>query len=352
MDPARQQPLPERGRRRRRALPLHARPSIRISPPACSRSPAPASATWWCGRSSATRCSLVDADCASQVTGLDQVPPAARASGSTAASSTWPRPPTRRSTSTTRTAADARGSCTRRATAGHAAAGIDNVLVTKSGDLMVAEDSYSNDPDAMDVCLITKANEVSRFLKITGDDASRRASEVVSIAFKPGRHAHVRRLAALQGHGHRCTRSAGRSGRDQATVYPDRTPTPTPRAHAVPAAPPRADARRPDRARSRRSGWRRRRSSATASRSAFTLDKAATVRVRITAKIGNRTKTLATVTRSAKRGPVDVADQGVQERREAAAVPPQGRQGDGRDPRHDAGRRPSRTFNRTVTLRQ
>ncbi len=34
----------------------------------------------------------------------------------------------------------------------------------------------------------------------------------------------------------------------------------------------------------------------------FTLDKAASVRVRVTAKVGNRTKTLATVTRSAQSG--------------------------------------------------
>ena len=33
--------------------------------------------------------------------------------------------------------------------------GVDNIHVSRSGDLFVAEDSYDGDPDAMDICLIT-----------------------------------------------------------------------------------------------------------------------------------------------------------------------------------------------------
>lgn len=66
--------------------------------------------------------------------------------------------------------------------------GVDNVVVTRSGDILVAEDSYTNDPDAMDVCLITPDRQVSRLLKLTGpqhhlpEDGQ---SETVSICFDP-----------------------------------------------------------------------------------------------------------------------------------------------------------------------
>ena len=46
--------------------------------------------------------------------------------------------------------------------------GIDNLHVSRSGDLFVAEDSYSGDPDAMDVCILTPGRRLSRFLKLTG----------------------------------------------------------------------------------------------------------------------------------------------------------------------------------------
>ena len=66
--------------------------------------------------------------------------------------------------------------------------GVDNLHVSRSGDLFVAEDSYTNDPDAMDVCIISPDREVSRFLKLTGaehhlPDAAE--SETVGLCFDP-----------------------------------------------------------------------------------------------------------------------------------------------------------------------
>ena len=72
--------------------------------------------------------------------------------------------------------------------------GVDNLHATRAGDLFVAEDSYDDDPDAMDVCLITPAREVSRFLKMTGrehfmPDAQ---SETVGVCFDPsGRRMYI-----------------------------------------------------------------------------------------------------------------------------------------------------------------
>ncbi|HWT91746.1 MAG TPA: alkaline phosphatase PhoX [Solirubrobacteraceae bacterium] len=66
--------------------------------------------------------------------------------------------------------------------------GVDNVHVSRSGDLFVAEDSYDNDPDAMDICLISPDRVVSRFLKLTGAGhflPGELASETVGITFDP-----------------------------------------------------------------------------------------------------------------------------------------------------------------------
>lgn len=66
--------------------------------------------------------------------------------------------------------------------------GVDNVHVSRSGDIFVAEDSYTNDPDAMDVCIITPDREVARFLKLTGPEhflPEEAQSETVSICFDP-----------------------------------------------------------------------------------------------------------------------------------------------------------------------
>ncbi|HST40081.1 MAG TPA: alkaline phosphatase PhoX, partial [Conexibacter sp.] len=65
--------------------------------------------------------------------------------------------------------------------------GVDSVVVSRSGDLFVAEDSYDADPDAMDVCLITPQGRISRFLKLTGEQHFLRGqqSEVVGLCFDP-----------------------------------------------------------------------------------------------------------------------------------------------------------------------
>ncbi len=66
--------------------------------------------------------------------------------------------------------------------------GVDNLHVSRSGDLFVAEDSYENDPDAMDVCIITPEREVSRFLKLTGSEhflPGPAQSETVGLTFDP-----------------------------------------------------------------------------------------------------------------------------------------------------------------------
>ncbi len=124
--------------------------------------------------------------------------------------------------------------------------GIDNVHVTKSGDLLIAEDSYDNDPDTMDVCLITKANEVSRFLKMTGD--AQKNSEVTGISFNP---AGDRMYIGSQRYGGTgmVFEITGPFRSDQATVYPDPTATPTPHATRRNPPPPHASP-------ASRSAWR------------------------------------------------------------------------------------------------
>lgn len=65
--------------------------------------------------------------------------------------------------------------------------GVDNVHVSRSGDVFVGEDSYTGDPDAMDVCMITTEGEVARFCKLTGNQhfVGGGQSETVGIAFDP-----------------------------------------------------------------------------------------------------------------------------------------------------------------------
>ncbi len=65
--------------------------------------------------------------------------------------------------------------------------GIDNLHVSRSGDLFVAEDSYTDDPDAMDVCIITPERKISRFLKLTGPGhfMAGAQSETIGITFDP-----------------------------------------------------------------------------------------------------------------------------------------------------------------------
>ncbi len=66
--------------------------------------------------------------------------------------------------------------------------GVDNVTVSQSGDVFVCEDSYDNDPDAMDVCMITREGEVARFVKLTGPEhflPGVAQSEITGVCFDP-----------------------------------------------------------------------------------------------------------------------------------------------------------------------
>ncbi len=66
--------------------------------------------------------------------------------------------------------------------------GVDNVTVSRSGDVFVCEDSYDNDPDAMDVCMITREGEVARFAKLTGPEhflPDIAESEITGVCFDP-----------------------------------------------------------------------------------------------------------------------------------------------------------------------
>lgn len=151
--------------------------------------------------------------------------------------------------------------------------GVDNIVVSRSGDLFVAEDSYSNDPDAMDLCIITPQREISRFLKLTGPEhrlPREGESETTGPCFDPS--------------GTRLYLSSQRGG-GFGILYeitgPFRQSRPTPR---TPGAPIGLTV--PKRARLR----------AFVGRGlpvALTLDAAATVHLKLTARAGKRTITLA-----------------------------------------------------------
>lgn len=66
--------------------------------------------------------------------------------------------------------------------------GVDNITVSRSGDLFVCEDSYDNDADAMDVCMISREGEVTRFAKFTGAEhflPGEAESEITGVTFSP-----------------------------------------------------------------------------------------------------------------------------------------------------------------------
>jgi hypothetical protein len=159
--------------------------------------------------------------------------------------------------------------------------GVDNVHVSRSGDIFVGEDSYSNDPDAMDVCLITPDREVSRFLKLTGPEhfLPQFQSETVGIAFDPS--------------GKRMYFGSQRGG-GVGIVYeitgPFRASRRVDPAPGVPIG--LAVAKRFDLRRFLRKGMP----------IAVTLDEAATLTVRLTVKAGRRTVTLVRTRRRFDRG--------------------------------------------------
>ena len=195
-----------------------------------------------------------------QVAGRRSGSRAARGSGSTPASSTSSRRPTRRSTSTTPhrqelsilyRAADVIGTPLTGSTTS-----TSRVPATSSSPRTYGA------PDPLDVCIITPEQRVSRFLKMTG--RPRRASEVVGITFDPsGTRFYVGSQRYL---------GAGASTRSRGPFrqIPGRTRRPRrsrPRRRPRPRCPrpPRrrdtdarraADAAAPDRHRRRRSGSR------------------------------------------------------------------------------------------------
>ncbi len=59
--------------------------------------------------------------------------------------------------------------------------GVDNVHVSRSGDLFVAEDTAQ--PEMLDICIISPEREVARFLSLTGNEHV--GSETVGITFDP-----------------------------------------------------------------------------------------------------------------------------------------------------------------------
>ena len=65
---------------------------------------------------------------------------------------------------------------------------VDNVTVSRSGDLFVGEDTTNSDDPGLDIGLITPDRQVSRFLKLTGNMhivAGEGRSEVTGVIFDP-----------------------------------------------------------------------------------------------------------------------------------------------------------------------
>ncbi len=161
--------------------------------------------------------------------------------------------------------------------------GVDNLHVSRSGDLFVAEDSYTNDPDAMDVCLITPDREVSRFLKLTGPEhffPGAGQSETTGLCFDPsGRRLY---LSSQRGAG---------LGILYEVTGPFRESAPVPPAPGIPLGiavlkqmPLRKFARK-------------------GLVVALTLDQTSTVSFKLTARSGKRTRVLARSVREIQQGP-------------------------------------------------
>jgi secreted PhoX family phosphatase len=65
---------------------------------------------------------------------------------------------------------------------------VDNVMVSKSGDLFVAEDTTDSEDPGLDIGIITPQREVARFLKLTGSThiaAGEARSEITGVIFDP-----------------------------------------------------------------------------------------------------------------------------------------------------------------------
>jgi uncharacterized protein len=65
---------------------------------------------------------------------------------------------------------------------------VDNVTVSKSGDLFVCEDTTNSEDDGLDIGIITPEREVARFLKVTGSQHTGEGearSELCGVVFDP-----------------------------------------------------------------------------------------------------------------------------------------------------------------------
>jgi secreted PhoX family phosphatase len=65
---------------------------------------------------------------------------------------------------------------------------VDNVTVSRSGDLFVAEDTTNSDDPGLDIGIITPSRKVARFLKLTGaahTGAGEARSEITGVVFDP-----------------------------------------------------------------------------------------------------------------------------------------------------------------------
>ena len=65
---------------------------------------------------------------------------------------------------------------------------VDNVTVSRSGDLFVCEDTSDSDDEGLDIAIITPQREVARFLKLTGSMhvvEGEARSEIAGVTFDP-----------------------------------------------------------------------------------------------------------------------------------------------------------------------
>ena len=65
---------------------------------------------------------------------------------------------------------------------------VDNIMVSRSGDLFVCEDTTNSDDPGLDIGLITPSRKIARFLKVTGSQhtgAGEARSEITGVVFDP-----------------------------------------------------------------------------------------------------------------------------------------------------------------------
>jgi secreted PhoX family phosphatase len=66
---------------------------------------------------------------------------------------------------------------------------VDNITVSRSGDVFVCEDTFSSDDPGLDIAIISREREVTRFLKVTGNQHTGAGgdarSELCGVVFDP-----------------------------------------------------------------------------------------------------------------------------------------------------------------------